>query len=138
MYSKILFYGILVYFSLFKINNAQQYRTLDGTNNNLNVPNAGAVGAIYLNYKNAAELFADSATASMVICPQNYQAVASPVIDKCTDVLQEGTFPLPRCISDLVDGVQAKQTQQLNEGFVDSFKSKRKSSHMVSQFTLFT
>ncbi|PKC11241.1 heme peroxidase [Rhizophagus irregularis] len=130
--NKILFYGILVYFSLFKINNAQQYRTLDGTNNNLNVPNAGVVGAIYLNYKNAVELFADSATASMVICPQNYQVVALPVVDKCTDVLQEGTFPLPRCISNLADGVQATQAQQFDESFVDSFKSKRKSSHMMT------
>ncbi|GBC06036.1 hypothetical protein RclHR1_06580008 [Rhizophagus clarus] len=132
MFNKILFYGILVYFSLFKVNNAQQYRSLDGTNNNLNVPNAGAAGTLYLNYKNAAELFADSATASMVFCPHNYQAVTLPVVDKCTDVLQEGTFPLPRCISDIVSGVQATQAEQLDENFVESFKSIRKSSHMMT------
>src|SRR6266498_443389 len=134
MYSnnKMLLCGILIYFSLFKINNAQQYRSLDGTNNNLNVPNAGASGVNYLNYKNAIELFADSATASMVACPHNYQAVTLPVVDKCTDILPEGTFPLPRCISDLVNGVQATQAQQFDENFVDTFRSKRKSSDMVS------
>ncbi|RIA97145.1 heme peroxidase [Glomus cerebriforme] len=124
--------GILVCFSLFKTNNAQQYRSLDGTNNNLNVPNAGAVGAVYLNYKNAIELFADSTTASMLSCPHNYQAVTLPVVDKCVDILPEGTFPLPRCLSDLGDGVQATRAQQFNETFVNNHKSKRKSSHMMT------
>src|SRR5581483_10778248 len=103
---KILLYEILICFSLFQINNAQQYRSIDGTNNNLNVPNAGASGVNYLNYKNATELFADSATASMVTCPHNYQAATLPVVDKCTDILPVGTFPLPRCISNAVSSVQ--------------------------------
>ena len=130
----MLIAGILVYFLLFRIINAQldNYRSLDGTDNNQNDPNAGASGAKYLNYKNARELFANPTTASMLTCPHNYQAVGLPVVDRCTDVLPEGTFPLPRCISNLADGIHSTQAQQFNEIFVSDLKSKRKSSHMVS------
>ena len=133
MYNKMLVVGILVYFLLFEINNAQPfYRSLDGTNNNLNNPNAGASGAKYLNYKNASELFADPTTASMLNCPHNYQAAGLPVVDRCTDNLTNDVFPLPRCISDLVDGIRATQVQQFDNIFINDLKSKRKSSHMVS------
>ena len=138
MYNKMLFRGILVYFLLFKISEAQQYRSLDGTNNNLYVRNAGTAGAQYLNYKNAKELFADPTTASMLTCPHNYETDGSPILDRCTDILPEGTFPLPRCISNLADGIHATQAQQFGANFINSLKSKRKSSHMVSQFLLDT
>jgi hypothetical protein len=128
---------IFVYFFLlFKISNAQQYRSLDGTNNNLYVPNAGASGVQYLNYKNAKEFFADPTTASMLTCPHNYINDGLPIVDKCTDILPEGIFPLPRCISNLANGIRATQAQQFGVNFINSLKSKRKSSHMVSQFAL--
>src|SRR3954452_16801871 len=128
----MLFGRVLIYFLLFGINHAQkQYRRLDGTSNNLLVPDAGASGVLYSN-KNANELFADPTTASMLNCPHNYQNDGLPLVDKCTDILPEGAFPLPRCISNLADGIQAKQAQQYDEKFIDGLKSKRKSSHMVS------
>jgi hypothetical protein len=130
MCNKMLFGGILVYFLLFGVNSAQkQYRSLDGTNNNLLVPDAGASGVLYLNGN---ELFADPTTASMLNCPHNYQNDGLPLVDRCSDILPEGTFPLPRCISDLANGIQATQAQQYDENFIESLKSIRKSSHMVS------
>src|ERR1043165_2610238 len=134
----MLFYKLFIPFIpflLFSLNNAQQqYRSLDGTNNNLYVPTAGASGVPYLNYKNAKELFADAKTASMLTCPRNYIADTLPVTDKCTDVLPKGTFPLPRCISNLANGIRSTREQSLDANFTESLKSKRKSSHMVSQF----
>jgi hypothetical protein len=133
IHNKMLLCGFIIHFLLLiSINDAQQYRSLDGTNNNLYVPNAGASGVPYLNYKNAKENFADSKTASMLTCPHNYVADKLPIVDKCTDILPKGTFPLPRCVSNLANGIQSTRAQQFDADFTNSLKSKRKSSHMVS------
>jgi hypothetical protein len=109
---------------------AAEYRSLDGSNNNIAEPKAGTPNVPFFRKKPNDENYAGK-NGEMVSSPGNYNFILKEVAPKCKDLIPKGMFPLPRCISDVLDGYQTTAKDAFSWDFLDSFKSKRKVSHMV-------
>src|SRR4051812_46422797 len=123
-------YKLFIYFSLIILATyvVAEYRSLDGSNNNIAVPNAGIPNVPFNRQKPNYEKYAGN-NGKMIPSPGNY--VLNGISPTCKDPREEGIFPLPRCISNVLDGYQLTRENEFSWDFLDSFKSKRKVSHMV-------
>ncbi|CAG8610641.1 35932_t:CDS:10, partial [Racocetra persica] len=106
-----------------------EYRSYDGVGNNKANPKAGSSGVPYFIIEQFTQRFDNPTTGSMLQCPGNYTSILSV---NCTNPLQSGQFPLPRCISNLANGIHKSFVDQNNISYSDSLKSKRKSSHLMT------
>src|SRR5438105_1682469 len=103
-----------------------EYRSLDGSNNNIANPNAGIPNAPFFRQKPNHENYAGN-NGEMIPSPGNYNAPNGKALT-CKDAREEGIFPLPRCISNVIDGYRLTRQDAFSWNFLDSFKSKRKVS----------
>ncbi|CAG8630503.1 4443_t:CDS:10 [Rhizophagus irregularis] len=110
---------------------AVEYRSLDGSNNNIAEPKAGTPNVPFFRQKPHDANYAGD-NSEMVSSPGNYNYNPNEVVPKCKDLIPKGMFPLPRCISDVLDGYQTTAKDAFSWDFIDSFKSKRKVSHMIT------
>ncbi|CAB4491492.1 unnamed protein product [Rhizophagus irregularis] len=110
---------------------AVEYRSLDGSNNNIAEPKAGTPNVPFFRQKPHDANYAGD-NGEMVSSPGNYNYNPNEVVPKCKDLIPKGMFPLPRCISDVLDGYQTTAKDAFSWDFIDSFKSKRKVSHMIT------
>src|SRR6266542_5745028 len=79
-----------------------EYRSLDGSNNNIAEPKAGTPKAhFFRNKPNGTNYAGDNG--EMIPSPGNYVLGEGAVAPKCKDPRAEGIFPLPRCISNVLD-----------------------------------
>ena len=121
---------ILFFSLLFKLIYAE-YRTLNGTFNNLNNP----ILEKSLARKNPPISFysvIDVNSSMLIPTPGNYTSV--PInFGTCnaSNSLPEGLYPLPRCVSDLVGSLRTEINDTYNLNVLEKFKSKRKISHIV-------
>ncbi|RHZ69451.1 hypothetical protein Glove_283g157 [Diversispora epigaea] len=105
-----------------------EYRSFDGTNNNLQNPNTGSINQPLL--RTDVPNFYDSSE-HMLLCPGNYSK--APVQISCGSITT-GNLPMPRCISDRTTGIQMKFEDRFEIDFREKFKSKRNASHMNTFF----
>ncbi|CAG8583688.1 12338_t:CDS:10 [Gigaspora margarita] len=122
-------YNFLWIYFILIINVIAEYRSYDGVGNNIANPKAGSSGMPYIIAEPIVQRFDNSTTGSMLQCPGNYTSISAI---NCTNPLQSGQFPLPRCISDLANSIHKSYADSHNISFTDSMKSKRKSSHLMT------
>ncbi|CAG8456991.1 13944_t:CDS:10 [Funneliformis mosseae] len=118
-----------------------EYRTLNGTNNNLKNPSLGVISSplsrsnppisFYTNINN------DNAV-SMIPTPGNYSSRVPKAFANCTAALPKNVFPLPRCASNKIGSIQANMDDVYNLDLLDKYKSKRKISHIFTYWGFFT
>lgn len=123
-------YKLFIYLSLIILPTyiVAEYRSLDGSNNNIAIPNAGIPNVPYFRQKPNNEKYAGD-NGEMIPSPGNY--VLNVKAPTCKDPRAKGIFPLPRCISNVLDSYQLTKEYAFSWNLLDSFKSKRKVSHMV-------
>ncbi|CAG8501913.1 16490_t:CDS:10 [Funneliformis mosseae] len=119
---------ILAIFQFLVIVTAQ--RALDGQSNNLNDPNAGTPQSPYK--RDIGKQAWQDGIDAMITTPGDYTAVVPKGNGACAVPALEGLFPLPRCVSNLVNGLQAKLGDEFELSIQDTKKSKRKNSHMLT------
>jgi hypothetical protein len=122
--------AILLIFNLILV--AADIRTLDGQSNNKDDPKAGTPQSQFA--KNITKTsWPDASGNAMISTPGEY-TINVPKNTLCTAPLAQGQLPLPRCVSNLVNGLQAKLTDVYNLNALEAKKSKRKTSHMVRSY----
>ena len=126
---------ILVTFILISTTLCQKYRTINGTNNNANNPNAGVPVIPFVRNAPSISYFAD-ANNNLIQTPGNYTIFDIPFTCAAA-ALPDGVFPLPRCVSNMIMSKQSKDDDMFNVQKLEKFKSKRKTSHIVSVFLYF-
>ncbi|CAG8467977.1 2697_t:CDS:10 [Cetraspora pellucida] len=122
-------YSFCLSYFILGISVIAEYRSYDGVGNNKANPKAGSSGMPYFTLEQFTKRFDNPTTGSMLQCPGNYTSILSV---NCTNPLQSGQFPLPRCISNLANGIHKSYVDQNNISYSDSMKSKRKSSHLMT------
>ena|SRR6266498_2812846 len=105
-----------------------EIRSLDGQSNNLNDPKAGTPQS---EYKREIEKTSWLDADTMVSTPGEYTENVPKANSNCKAPLPEGKFPLPRCVSNLVNGLQAKLSDGFDLSGQEAKQSQRKNSHMV-------
>jgi len=110
-------------------------RSLDGESNNKANPNAGTPKSEFTR-EIEKKSWPDETLKAMVSTPGEYTAIVPKTSNACT-TLPKGQFPLPRCVSNLVNGLQAKIGEEFDLGTLDAKKSLRKTSHVVRTFVIF-
>src|SRR2546423_1654653 len=120
----------LIFFSLlFKFTYAT-YRSIDGTNNNLNKPLSNTLVREFPPISFYSVI--DVNDSSLIPTPGNYTSI--PIdFQNCSSSnnLPEGLYPLPRCASNLVGSMRANIDDVYNLDTLGKYKSERKISHMV-------
>ncbi|CAI2171547.1 10820_t:CDS:2 [Funneliformis geosporum] len=119
---------ILAIFQFLVVVTAQ--RALDGQSNNLNDPKSGTPQSPYKRDIGKQEW--QDGIDLMILTPGDYSENVPKGNVACAAPLQEGIFPLPRCVSNLVYGIQAKLGDEFDLSIQDTKKSKRKNSHMLT------
>lgn len=109
-----------------------EYRSINGEGNNRNKPSAGISDTPFARDVPSTSFFAD-ANNNLIVTPGNYLGVPKTLFT-CDANLPEGTFPLPRCISNKVMSKQSKDDDMFNTTLLEKYKSKRRISHMVGIF----
>jgi hypothetical protein len=126
---------ILFLFSLLFKSAYTEYRTLNGTYNNLYNPflpttlaRTNPPVSFFNNPANSNNNFQ-----SLPATPGNYSSLVPTNLASCSTSsnLPEGLYPLPRCVSNIVGSVRATLNDVYNLNALEKFKSKRKISHIV-------
>lgn len=126
---------ILFLFSLLFKSVYTEYRTLNGTYNNLNNP---FLPTSLARTNPPVSFFSKSANfnndfQSLPATPGNYSSSVPTNLASCSSSSQlpEGLYPLPRCVSNIVGSIKANLSDVYNLNTLEKFKSKRKISHIV-------
>ncbi|GBB83499.1 hypothetical protein RclHR1_10200006 [Rhizophagus clarus] len=107
-----------------------EIRTLDGQSNNKANPEAGTPQSQFT--KNIGKTsWPDASGNAMASTPGEY-TINVPTNTFCNTPLPNGQLPLPRCVSNLINGLQAKLGDEFNLTALEAKKSKKKTSHMVT------
>lgn len=113
-----------------------EIRPLDGQSNNKGDPKAGTPQS-QLTRNIGKTSWPDASGNAMASTPGEY-TIDVPKDTLCTTPLPKGQLPLPRCVSDLVNGLQSKLENEYNLNALEAKKAKRKTSHMVcSSYNLY-
>ncbi|PKC07457.1 heme peroxidase [Rhizophagus irregularis] len=112
-----------------------EYRSINGEGNNRNKPSAGISDTPFARDVPSTSFFAD-ANNNLIVTPGNYLDVPKTLFT-CDANLPEGTFPLPRCVSNKVMSKQSKDDDMFNTTLLEKYKSKRRISHMLTYWGLF-
>src|ERR1041385_7738534 len=127
--NKLLFH-VIFSILLITITTCQEYRAIDGSGNNRNVPLAGIPKTPFSRQIPPKSLYQPGPTPfQMIPTPGNYEL--DPNVS-CTDTLPSGNFPLPRCVSNKISAMKLQSDAAFNLAQSDKFKSKRRNSHIVS------
>ncbi|CAG8624350.1 25369_t:CDS:10 [Dentiscutata erythropus] len=122
-------YNFLWIYFILGISVVAEYRSYNGVGNNVANSLAGSSGTPYFINEPITQRFDNSTIGSMLQCPGNYINISAI---NCTNPLQIGQFPLPRCISNLANSLHKSYVDYNNISYIDSLKSKRKSSHLMT------
>ena len=108
-----------------------EYRTLDGTNNNLNTPLAKTLvrGNPPISFYSVVNV----TSSELIPTPGDYTSTVPIGFERCSSSnnLPINLYPLPRCVSDLVGSMKENANDVYNLNALGKFKSERKISHMV-------
>ena len=110
-----------------------EYRSLDGSGNNKNNPNAGIPESPFVRgIPPALPFYAEGNNNTLIHTPGDYN-LRPQVPFTCTGAkLPDGVYPLPRCVSNLLMSKQFKDEDIFDLQKLEKYKSKRRISHMVS------
>src|SRR2546429_7603309 len=100
--SYILFTLILITSTIYG-----EYRSIDGQNNNIKNPSAGIPETPFIRNFTQKPLYAD-ANNNLIPTPGNYISAPPATVLNCADTLPDGTYPLPRCISNKIASRRSK------------------------------
>ncbi|CAJ0828458.1 9752_t:CDS:10 [Entrophospora sp. SA101] len=109
-------------------------RAFDGSDNNLKNPTSGIPSQSFQrNYPPQALFGADGD--SMIKSPSDI-VFADPTqpIPKCTGLLPVDTYPMPRCVSNILTNYNL---QPYNFSQISDYRSKRQTSHLITFFAQF-
>src|SRR2546423_2342702 len=118
----IIIFAILLVFTEYFV--TAEIRSFDGASNNKGNPNAGTPKSEFTRDIDKTS-WPDETTQAMVSTPGEYTAIVPKESNACT-TLPKGQFPLPRCVSNLVNGIQAQLGEEFDLGTLDAQKSSRK------------
>ena len=112
-----------------------EYRTLNGTYNNLDNPILPTELA-RLNPPISYYSVININSSVIVPTPGNYTSSVPMNFVNCnaSNNMPKGLHPLPRCVSDLAGSVRTNTEDVYNLDMLEKFKSKRKISHIVCFF----
>ncbi|CAH1764807.1 16_t:CDS:10, partial [Entrophospora sp. SA101] len=109
-------------------------RLTDGSDNNLNNPTSGTPKQ-YFQMKYPPEPFFGPDGDSMIKTPSDIvDTDPTQPVPKCTDPLPANTYPMPRCISNIISNYRLNQ---FDVGKTMSYRSKRLTSHLTTFFAQF-
>ncbi|CAG8663617.1 4652_t:CDS:10 [Rhizophagus irregularis] len=118
-----------------------EYRTLNGTYNNLRNP---ILSTTLARENPPVSFFSNSANfnndfQSLPATPGNYSSLVPTNLASCSSSAQlpEDLYPLPRCVSNIIGSVRANLTDVYNLSTLEKFKSKRKISHISTFWGFF-
>ncbi|CAG8437041.1 1229_t:CDS:10 [Scutellospora calospora] len=122
---------VLIYVLIFRNVVQSEYRSLNGSNNykNNDQNNLGLANSAFVRQQVPKTFYQDN-LGIMISTPGNYTTLTAGV--RCTDQLPAGSFPLPRCVSNLLHSYQLQANDVFNLTYLQQFKSKRSISHIVS------
>ncbi|RIA91279.1 hypothetical protein C1645_123157 [Glomus cerebriforme] len=126
---KLLSY-LLFTFILINTTICIKYRSINGEGNNINQPSAGIPNTPFVRNVPPTSFFADTNN-NLIHTPGEYTFVPETLFT-CSAILPDGVFPLPRCVSNKLMSKQSKDNDMFDMSRLEKFKSKRKTSHIVS------
>ncbi|CAG8558737.1 5042_t:CDS:2, partial [Paraglomus brasilianum] len=108
-----------------------EYRSINGTGNNVLYPTAGATNDKYLRVDLPNANFVDG-NRQPLKTPTDGILPGTAVNASCTDQLAADVYPLPRCVSNIVTRYGTNLI--INDNKNPIYKSFRKTSHMITFF----
>ncbi|CAJ0634816.1 9036_t:CDS:10 [Entrophospora sp. SA101] len=126
---------LLILFIIFLLLSCKvESRLTDGSDNNLNNPTSGTPNQTF-QMKYPPKPFFGPDGDSMIKTPSDIvDTDPKQPIPKCTDPLPADTYPMPRCISNIITNYQL---DQFDVAKATSYRSKRQTSHLATFFALF-